>query len=41
MEIVQSQEEGLALYEIQIRNMDGQEGEIYSLPLKLHQPQRP
>ncbi len=41
MEIVQGQEEGLSLYDIHVRNMDGKEGDVYALPLKLHQPQRP
>ncbi|MCI9532694.1 MAG: hypothetical protein HFH38_13380 [Lachnospiraceae bacterium] len=41
MEIVQGEEGGLALYDIHVRNMDGGEGDVYSLPLKLHQPQRP
>lgn len=41
MEIVQAQEEGLTLYDIQVRNLDGGEKDVYSLALKLHQPQRP
>ena len=41
MEIVQAQEEGLTLYDIRVRNLDGGEEDVYSLALKLHQPQRP